>query len=70
MHNPSPKAGVLFRNDYIRLEPLKQGVLVSRRGLLGFPRPVWGFYKIVGDIIPINGSDIVILESAVVLQLY
>lgn len=69
IHNPSPRAGMLFHNDYIALQPLK-GVLVSRRGLMGFPRPAWGFYKIVGDISPVPGSDTVILESAVILDLY
>ncbi len=69
VHNPSPRAGATFHNDFIALRPL-QGVLVSRRGLLGFPRPAWGFYKIVGDLSPVPGSDTAILESAIILELY
>ncbi len=69
VHNPSPRAGSTFHNDFIVLVPI-QGVLVSRRGLLGFPRPAWGFYKIVGDLSPIPGTDTAILESAVILELY
>jgi hypothetical protein len=69
VHNPSPRAGATFHNDFIALQPI-QGVLVSRRGLLGFPRPAWGFYKIVGDLSPVPGSDTAILESAITLELY
>jgi hypothetical protein len=69
VHNPSPRSGNTFHNDFVSLVPV-QGVLVSRRGLLGFPRPAWGFYKIVGDLVPLPGSDTVILESAVILELY
>jgi len=69
IHNPSARAGATFHNDYVIFEPI-QGVLVSRRGLLGFPRPAWGFYKILGDLSPVPGSDTAILESAVILELY
>ncbi len=69
VHNPSPRAGQIFHNDFIRLEPIS-GVLVSRRGLLGFPRPAWGFYRIIGDLNPIAGSHTAILESAITLELH
>ena len=69
INNPSPRAGTVSHNDFISLKPIS-GVLVSRKGLLGFPRPAWGFYKIIGDLQPIPGSNTAILESAIILELY
>ncbi len=69
IHNPAPKAGNEFHNDFIQLKPI-EGVLVSRTGLRGFPRPAWGFYKIVSGLPPFADCDTAILEGAVVLELY
>jgi len=69
IHNPSPRAGLTFHNDFCRLQPI-DGVLVSRKVLLGFPRPGMGFYKIVSGLPAIPKCDTAILEGAIVLELY
>lgn len=69
VHNPSQLAGPSFHNDCLKLVRIDYGVLVSRKGYYGFPRPATGFYKIVTGLPPIHDCDTAILEGAVWLEL-
>lgn len=69
VHNPSPLAGLTFHNDFLQLVRINSGVLVSHKGIYGFPRPAAGFYKIVSGLPAIPQCNTAILEGALVLEL-
>ena len=67
IHDPSPRAGSSFQNEYVTITPLKSGTLVGNKK--GLPTSAKGYYSLGEGMHIKSRADLAILDGAVRLQL-
>jgi len=67
LHDPSPRTGKGFSNEYATVSRIRSGTLVGE--WVGLPRSAAGYYKLTGGMHIKRGADFAILDGAVVLKL-
>lgn len=68
IHDPSPRAGKLFKNEHIKIFPIKSGALVGKK--YGLPTSAKGYYILGGGMHIKSKADLAILDGVVRLQLH
>ncbi len=67
LHDPSPKAGTTFANEYALAEPIASGKLTGKQA--GLPRSAAGYFKLTEGMHVSARGDAAILDGVVVLEL-
>jgi C-terminal processing protease CtpA/Prc len=67
IHDPSPRAGKEFSNEFILVSRIRRGKLTG--DWVGLPRSAAGYYKFTEGMHIKRGADFAILDGAVVLKL-
>lgn len=67
VHDPSPRAGYDFANEYILISSIDSGKLAGN--YFGLPRPAVGFLKISGGMHIKSTADYCILDGVIVLDM-
>jgi C-terminal processing protease CtpA/Prc len=67
IHDPSPRAGMKFSNEFILASEIHSGTLTG--DWVGLPRSAAGYYKFTEGMHIKQGADFAILDGAVVLKL-
>lgn len=65
LHDPSPRAGLEFANEFARAERLESGRILG----WGLPQPAQGFYRLSDGMHLPEDADTAIIEGTVVLEL-
>lgn len=66
-HDPSPRAGKTFANEYVRAVRITTGTLTGK--FKGLPRNAAGFYKLTEGMHIKSAADYAIIDGVVVLEL-
>jgi len=66
LHDPGPRAGATFANEYVLCRVISSGTLTGDRK--GLPRPAEGFHKLEGGMHVRRTADCAILDGVVALQ--
>jgi C-terminal processing protease CtpA/Prc len=67
LHDPSPRAGKTFSNEYAIVDKIDTGTLVGK--WVGLPRSAVGYYKLGGGMHIKNEADVAIIDGAITLKL-
>ena len=67
LHDPSPRAGKSFNNEYALVSKIRSGTLKGQ--WLGLPRSAVGYYKLMGGMHIKNEADVAIIDGAITLKL-
>ena len=67
IHDPSPRAGLAFANDFVAFRRLNTGRLTGSKA--GLPRSARGFLVLTDGLHQKRGADAAILDGVVVLHL-
>lgn len=67
LHDPSPRAGEAFNNEYAIVSRIRSGRLLGE--WVGLPRSAAGYYKLGGGMHIKKGANFAILDGAVVLMI-
>jgi hypothetical protein len=65
LHDPSPRAGKGFSNEFVRVEAISSGRILG----WGLPQPATGFARVADGLSLPSDADTAILEGAIVLEL-
>jgi C-terminal processing protease CtpA/Prc len=66
LHDPSPRAGKTFSNEYAIVNEIRTGTLVGK--WIGLPRSAIGYYKLGGGMHIKNEADVAIIDGAITLK--
>lgn len=67
LHDPSPRAGKHFSNEYATVSKIRNGTLTGE--WLGLPRSAVGYYKLGGGMHIKKQADVAIIDGAIALKL-
>ncbi|MEM8723417.1 MAG: hypothetical protein AAGE84_29730 [Cyanobacteria bacterium P01_G01_bin.39] len=67
IHDPSPRAGKTFANEYVRVQRLSSGTLTGKKA--GLPISARGFYTLNEGMHIKSSADYAIIDGAVVFEL-
>jgi len=67
LHDPSPRTGITFSNEYAIASRIPGGTLVGE--WTGLPRSAVGYYKLVGGMHIKKEADVAIIDGAITLKL-
>lgn len=67
LHDPSPRAGKTFSNEYAIVNKIRTGTLVGK--WIGMPRSAVGYYKLGGGMHIKKQADVAIIDGAIALKL-
>mgnify|MGYP001098765619 FL=1 len=67
VHDPSPRAGRAFANEYVRLESINGGRVTGNKK--GLPHDAEGYYRLTGGMHIKKRADLGILDGVVVLKM-
>jgi len=67
LHDPSPRAGEAFSNEYAIVDKIQTGTLAGK--WIGLPRSAVGYYKLMGGMHIKNEADVAIIDGAIKLKL-
>jgi C-terminal processing protease CtpA/Prc len=67
LHDPSPRAGKSFSNEYAIVNKIRTGTLTGK--WIGLPRNAAGYYKLAGGMHIKNQADVAIIDGAIMLKL-
>ena len=67
LHDPSPRAGKAFSNEYVQVHRLSSGTLTGKKA--GLPISATGFYSLDEGMHLKSGADLAIIDGAVILEL-
>jgi len=67
LHDPSPRAGKSFNNEYALVSKIRSGTLKGK--WVGLPRSAVGYYKLMGGMHIKKEADVAIIDGAIGLKL-